>query len=243
MAQIFLVRHGQASFGSENYDQLSPLGAEQARHLGRWWAERDMPVARVVTGAMQRHHQTAAACLASWLDLPESALDASNWQQDAGLNEYNHHEVLARHTPEFDDPRVVKRFLMDTPDGKHAFQQIFAAAITRWISGEYDSEYSETWRAFQQRCVQGLQTQMALQDGAKHIVIFTSGGTISAICQHLLGFEDARFAGFNWSLVNTGVTRLLVPEAGPGAGSAFLTGLNQYAHLEVLNQSKLITFV
>ncbi len=34
MGQIYLVRHGQASFGSADYDQLSTLGAEQAQMLG-----------------------------------------------------------------------------------------------------------------------------------------------------------------------------------------------------------------
>ena len=34
MATIYLVRHGQASFGKENYDQLSPRGWEQGRILG-----------------------------------------------------------------------------------------------------------------------------------------------------------------------------------------------------------------
>ncbi|MCH1491392.1 MAG: histidine phosphatase family protein, partial [Luminiphilus sp.] len=30
MASIYLIRHGQASFGSDNYDQLSPVGQRQA---------------------------------------------------------------------------------------------------------------------------------------------------------------------------------------------------------------------
>ena len=30
MSEIYFVRHGQASLGARNYDQLSPLGWEQA---------------------------------------------------------------------------------------------------------------------------------------------------------------------------------------------------------------------
>ena len=30
MASLYLIRHGQASFGSDHYDQLSPLGQRQA---------------------------------------------------------------------------------------------------------------------------------------------------------------------------------------------------------------------
>ena len=34
MATIYLIRHGQAQFGMEEYDALSPTGIEQAKILG-----------------------------------------------------------------------------------------------------------------------------------------------------------------------------------------------------------------
>ena len=33
-----MVRHGQASFGQENYDRLSDKGILQMRALGEYWA-------------------------------------------------------------------------------------------------------------------------------------------------------------------------------------------------------------
>ncbi len=93
MGQIYLVRHGQASFGKENYDQLSDLGMEQGRLLGKWFADCGVQFDQVVTGDMERHRQTAEACLAQ---LPQ-AYPASGWVTDAGFNEYDHREVLQRH--------------------------------------------------------------------------------------------------------------------------------------------------
>ena len=61
MAELFMVRHGQASFGTGNYDQLSALGERQGVWLGEYFAERGIAFDRVVTGSMQRHRQTAAA--------------------------------------------------------------------------------------------------------------------------------------------------------------------------------------
>jgi len=243
MTQIYLVRHGQASFGSQNYDQLSELGRQQARHLGQWWAQRDLSVNRIVTGSMERHRQTAQECVAALLAQPLNEINSSQWQQDAGFNEYNHHEVLARHYPAFDDPAATKAFLLATPDGKQRFQQIFTEALARWMSGACDSDYSETWQAFRQRCIAALQKQIALQDGARNIVIFTSGGTISALCQHVIGFPDSRFAEFNWSFVNSGVSRLSVPTHELNTGSCNFMYLNNFSHLEVLNQAQLITYV
>ena len=37
MGMLYLVRHGQASFGAADYDQLSELGARQCEALGRWF--------------------------------------------------------------------------------------------------------------------------------------------------------------------------------------------------------------
>lgn len=245
MAQIYLVRHGQASFGSQNYDQLSDLGCEQAKHLGRWWASRDLAVSRVVTGQLQRHLQTARACIAELQGSTVDQLNTDAWQSDVGFNEYNHHEVLARHVPAFDDPAEVKRFLMTTPNGKQMFQDIFAQAIARWMSGTFDHEYTETWHTFRQRCVAALERQISHQEPARNIVIFTSGGTISALCQHVLGFPDARFAELNWSLVNSAVTRfhLQPAESADKPARLALAYLNNFSHLEHLNQAELISYV
>ena len=245
MAQIYLVRHGQASFGSQNYDQLSDLGSEQARHLGRWWSERDLSVSRVVTGQLQRHLQTARACLAQMQGIAEDQLNTEGWHSDAGFNEYNHHEVLARHVPAFDDPAEVKRFLMTTPNGRQAFQEIFSEAVARWMSGDFDQEYTETWQVFRQRCIAAFERQIRHPDPAKNIVIFTSGGTISALCQHVLGFPDARFAELNWSLVNGAVTRFHLQSAQSAKQPAklALAYLNNFSHLEHLNRPELISYV
>src|SRR5450830_13411 len=244
MAQLYLIRHGQASFGSQNYDQLSELGAQQATQLGNWWAQRDLNIHRIVTGALHRHQQTAVACIAGLRGQESSEVETTGWHMDAGFNEYHHHEVLARHIPEFDDPAEVKRFLTSKPDAGRAFQDIFSAAVARWMSGQHDAEYTETWHAFQQRCIRAFQQQLALDDGAKNIAIFTSGGTISAICQHVLGIPDAKFSELNWSLVNTGVTRIHVQPGRDGHHNRFaLAYLNNFSHLEILNNPKCITYV
>ena len=245
MPQIYLVRHGQASFGSQNYDQLSELGYQQARHLGRWWGARELKVSRVVTGKMLRHLQTAHTCMAELQEIECDQLNTAQWQSDAAFNEYNHHEVLARHVPAFGDPKEVKRFLIETPNGKHEFQDIFAQAIARWMSGSFDLEYSETWLAFRQRCVAALERQIGQPEPVKNIVIFTSGGTISALCQHVLGFPDSRLAELNWSLVNSAVTRFHLQDSVSIEKPAklALAYLNNFSHLEQINQVGLITYV
>ena len=82
MAELFMVRHGQASFGTGNYDQLSALGERQGVWLGEYFAERGIAFDRVVTGSMQRHRQTADAIF-------RGLGSAASYDEDPGLNEYD----------------------------------------------------------------------------------------------------------------------------------------------------------
>ncbi|HTD04981.1 histidine phosphatase family protein [Undibacterium sp.] len=241
MGQIYLVRHGQASFGSQNYDQLSELGYQQAQHLGRWFDQSGLLAARVVAGSMKRHQQTAQACMA---ELPAGRQPASEWQIDAGFNEYDHHEVLVKHVPAFEDPAEVKRFLSTTPNAKAAFQSLFQESMARWMDGRHDAEYGESWPAFRQRCIAALERQINHADPAKSIVVFTSGGTIATLCQYALGIPDRNVAELNWSLVNSAVTKLMFQSGQPPGkpGRLSLSYLNNFAHLEHLNAPNNITY-
>jgi broad specificity phosphatase PhoE len=234
MGQIYLVRHGQASFGSADYDQLSPLGGEQARMLGEWFANCGQSFDRVVSGDLRRHRQTAEACMAQ---LPKSVQSDAVWSVDPGFNEYDHHEMMIRHRPDFADPEAVQRFIAENENGKRAFQQIFEVAMTRWMSGEYEADYREGWTAFRKRCIAALERLTASASASERIIVFTSGGTIATLCQHLLGMSDQHMGRLNWSLVNSAVTKLLYQ---PGRVS--LSYLNNYAHLEWLGDAHSITY-
>ena len=101
VSSILLVRHGQASFGAADYDNLSPVGHEQSRVLGAALAARGVAPDLVVAGEMRRHAQTAAALL-----------DGAGWSADvsvdAGWNEFDHLQVLGVHDSP-DAPRRASR--------------------------------------------------------------------------------------------------------------------------------------
>ena len=42
MGTLYLVRHGQASFGAADYDQLSELGRRQSVRLGEYFANKGL---------------------------------------------------------------------------------------------------------------------------------------------------------------------------------------------------------
>ena len=42
MSELYLVRHGQASFGSSDYDQLSEIGFKQSNVFGEFFVSRNI---------------------------------------------------------------------------------------------------------------------------------------------------------------------------------------------------------
>lgn len=234
MGQIYLVRHGQASFGSADYDRLSDVGVQQARLLGEWYAERRQGFTRVITGGMNRHRQTAVACLGA---LPRNLRKEGDWETDAGFAEYDHDDIITRHRPEFADVAAMQRFLADSENPREAFQSTFEAAMARWMGGTADAEYRETWPVFRTRCVAALQRLLMAPGSSQSIIVFTSGGTISALCQHVLGLHDQKMFELNWTLANAGVTKLLYrPER------VSLSYLNNFAHLEWPGKTASVTY-
>ena len=232
MASIYLVRHGQASFGAADYDQLSSRGEEQAALLGQWIKHCHLPINKVYMGEAKRHLQTAQHCLAVADDL-----SATVWQSLSGFNEFDHEEILARYRPDLTDKAAMAQLLAASPNPRKAFQQFFSEAVQRWLSGQYDDEYTETWPQFCQRSREALAQVMREAGTARDIWVFTSGGTISAILQAILGIGNDKIFDLNWTLVNSGVTKILY--SGERISTSYI---NSQAHLELQQRTELITY-
>ena len=229
MGAVYLIRHGQASFGKTDYDELSPTGVEQGRILGLALRARVPQVDAVVTGAMKRHRQTAASCL-------EAMQLAAATQDIPGFREYDHDEIIVRHEPRFARPETMMAELAKMPEPRRAFQAIFGQAMERWIGGGHDAEYSESWPVFRERCIGALDQLIASLGPSKTALVFTSGGVISAICHALLKFPTQQAYQLNLTLANCGVTKIIYSER-----ARYLSTLNEHAHFEGM-QHKLITY-
>lgn len=217
MPVIYLIRHGQASFGSDNYDQLSGLGEQQSRHLGEHLQARQVTPDQVVCGALRRHHQTAEHCL--------RALGVeADWREDAAWNEYDHEQLLEVYAA---DPAIAQQMVDDMNSGepRRAFQKHFEKAMRRWASGQYDGDYPESWSDFCARVEAGLQRVADQAQGT--VFVFTSGGAISAACRYLLQLPDDNTLQLNWVMANAGLTKCLL-----GRNGLQLSSLNDHSHFE-----------
>ncbi|WP_370263677.1 histidine phosphatase family protein [Limnobacter sp.] len=226
MAVIYLIRHGQASFDSANYDELSPLGHTQAAQLGAWFKARKIRLHGLFSGTMKRHRQTAQAFTSSYginLDPVEHE----------GLNEYDHEAILQAFVGQYSDPDVFDKEVMQNADPRRAFQLMFEQAMARWVAGKHDADYPESWPAFKTRTMAGLGTvcaqamQLKQASGKANVAVFTSGGPISVMVQQLLGIADPQAFALNWVITNCSVSKILVGAQGPK-----LASFNEQAHFE-----------
>ncbi|MBM7116817.1 histidine phosphatase family protein [Archangium primigenium] len=217
MGAVYFVRHGQASFGRKDYDQLSETGFEQARVLGESLRARLPGVDAVFMGRMARHRQTAETCLGVLGVSAEPRILA-------GLDEFDHEELIRRHTPRYADPVVLQEEMMREADPRRAFQALFAQAVERWVL-DTTGGYTESWSAFRQRCLDALETILQTPSGT--VLVFTSAGPISAVCQELLHIPDAHAFQLNWTMANAAVTKVI-----HSARGRYLSTLNEHAHFE-----------
>jgi len=218
MGTLLLIRHAQASFGAADYDQLSSVGKEQSQRLGAWLKHVGRAPDLVALGSMRRHAQTAELCTqAAGMSAPRIVL--------TGLDELDHVEIIARLRPDLaahaDDPR-------------RALQQLFVAALERWISGRFDGEYTRTWDSFRAAALAGLQRLS--KHGARTIWAFTSGGPIAVIVNALLRAPSDEAFALSWPLVNTSMTRIAVGEKRDS-----LISYNSAPHLDAAGDRDLIT--
>ena len=227
MGSALLIRHGQASFGAEDYDKLSEVGEQQSRALGRWLKQTGQQPDLIVLGSMQRHIRTAELCV-------EAAGVTASQLTLSQLDELDHVEIVARYRTDFTSFNDMRAELAGSADPQRAFQQLFAAAIDRWTGGAHDNEYTLNWPAFRERVLQGLQILAAHE--ARTIWVFTSGGPIGLIAHDLIGASIEHPLALSWPLVNTSLTRVAL-----GGNRHSLISYNSWPHLELAGDPRLVT--
>ncbi|KLD64700.1 histidine phosphatase family protein [Dyella japonica] len=227
MRELLLIRHGQASFHAEDYDQLSALGERQSLLLGEWMAECSAMPELVAMGPRVRHRGTALPCLhAAGVNVSPITVP--------GLDEVDHLELLARLRPELAEAGALRAAMKQQADPYRAFQQLFVEALQRWTSGEHDADYRRSWQAFRGDVLDALD--QLIQSPANTIWAFTSGGPIAVITSALLQAPETKTFDLSWSLVNTGVTKLRL-----GSRGAQLVTYNTWPHLERSRDPSLVT--
>lgn len=226
MASLYLIRHGQASFGSANYDQLSPLGQRQADVSGRFFADVGMHFAQAVSGDLSRQRETGERILAS-------QAEPATLRVDPRLNEVDNEGQIAALLPMLceRDAAFAERVKAGRSDSKQ-YQKVIQAVFNAWVSPDC-SELPGTasWPDYLAGVKGALEEAMSSAAGGSDTAIFTSGGTIATAVSWVLGVPHEKIYGFYEPVFNCSITRLIFSR-----GRVSLSNFNDTAHLQLLSQ-------
>ena len=190
MGTLYLVRHGQASFGAADYDQLSDLGQRQALRLGEYFRHKGLVFDAVLMGTLRRHAQT-------WAGIAEGAGLTHEPLLWPGLNEYDSEAVIkAIHPHPLEKP--------DTPELYRHHFRLLRDGLTQWMNGVVSPHGMPDYETFRHGVVSALDHVRTLHSG--NVLIVSSGGPISTAVGHVLGTTPETTIELNLRIRNSAVT-------------------------------------
>lgn len=206
MAQLTLIRHGQANTGARDevsYDRLSDLGREQAGWLGSHFAQSGEVFAHAYTGTLTRHLQTA-----------EAMGQFDTLTQDERLNEMEYFML---------GQLLLDQHGVPIPTDREGFTKHLPLLMTKWRDGEL-SGTPETFADFETRVGDFLREASAKSG---RVVAVTSGGLIGMAVRLTMGLDLVAMSRVCLAIMNTSVHRWHV------IGDALaVTQFNAVPHLE-----------
>ena len=191
MGTLYLVRHGQASFGADDYDVLSDLGHKQAVRLGKYFKTKGITFDAALTGTLQRQISTFEGICNG---MASSTLEALRWP---GLNEYDSYAVIAAvHADKLHKPTTPEQY-------RHHFR-LLKEGLNQWMSGAVSPQGMPTYSDF----VLGVTSALdhVRQHGEGNVLLVSSGGPIATAVGHVLGCPPEATIELNLRIRNASVT-------------------------------------
>ena len=243
MPTIYLIRHGQASIGSDDYDRLSRIGERQSAILGGHLKQHVPSFDAMCVGTLRRQQRTAALVRSALGDgLPDL-------QVDDAFNEYDHQALIEAYLPHFiEHSPYAEEIDADSFDAAalvrdaRLTERALRHILRQWMANTpHEGPATESWTEYCRRVEAGLDRAMATVGPAARVAVFTSGGVIAAILRTVLGLSNKRTMALGWSVYNGSVTQLYYGRSAAHT-EALMLGFNSITHLEVTGDRDLVTF-
>ena len=192
MGTLYLVRHAQASFGADDYDQLSELGHKQSVRLGEYFARKGIHFDGLIAGTLRRHKQTLEGIL---LGMNRVGAEHLSWD---GLNEYDSQAVIASiHPHKLERPTSPEMY-------RHHFR-LLRDGLAQWMAGVVSPRGMPSYDDFVAGVAGALDHVRANHYG-QTVLIVTSGGPIATAMGHVLGTSPEATIDLNMRIRNTSIT-------------------------------------
>ncbi len=235
MSELIFIRHGQASFGTGDYDILSDRGREQSVLAAQYLLKTDLPFVRAYSGTLNRQVDTAETVLDY---MKANAAEIPGLRKLNELNEYQFEEIMRHYFPLLAaQDASLHSHVENVYTDKRSFQLLFDRAINRWLTDDPGPDGIEGWNRFKERVTDAIKQITTENDKGSRILIFSSGGVISTAVHIATGMSPYESIRMGWGLVNTSITKFRF-----GSSGLILHSFNSYPHLESYQSGKFITY-
>jgi broad specificity phosphatase PhoE len=191
MGTLYLVRHGQASFGAANYDQLSALGHRQCVRLGEYLHGKGRRFDAVVRGSLMRHEQSLQGIAQGLGGLPAASVHAE-------LNEYDSHAVVHAIHPQPLAPAT-------TREAYKAHFRLLREGLAAWMDGRSAPAGMPAYADF----AGGIRRVLDQLRDTGDVLVVSSGGPIATAVGLVLGAPPHATIELNMRIRNTALTELI----------------------------------
>jgi len=190
MGTLYLVRHGQASFGADDYDVLSSMGQQQSERLGEYFKYKGIFFDAALTGTLNRQIQTfAGICRGMGMNLEAS--------KQPGLNEYDAEAVIAAiHMHRLEKPT--------SPEMYRSHFRLLKDGLTQWMAGVVSPRGMPSYTEFVAGITGVLDHVRTSYTG--NVLMVSSGGPIATAVGHVLGTSPEATIDLNLRIRNCSVT-------------------------------------
>lgn len=235
MSTIYLIRHGQGSFGTDNYDQLSATGQEQAKQLGVYFSELGERIDRIYSGSLRRQKETAEV-IAAALGTPATSIEI-----EPAFDEYNGDIIMQTFAGSLTKQQLAEAGWPNLRKDRRKFQFFLERAARAWVEARIEAEEMTPWLGFHGRITSALADIMRKEGRSKTLLISTSGGVIGTIVAQVMGHSNQvanhTAIELNWAIHNASITRLIY-----SADKVSLSLFNGLPHLDRAGMRNLITY-
>jgi broad specificity phosphatase PhoE len=204
MGELLIVRHGQASFGSADYDRLSERGRLQAKRLATWLlAHYPQGFPAVVRGDMERHRETLEEVERAFAD---QGIELPPAQTLADLNEFDHRSVLEAFATAHPDHETAIAAEHGRSRDPLALFGFLRAGMLRWASGALDERLAEGWGGFCDRIEAGVCALTRIADERNPVLVVTSGGVMAQLARVAMALSPSAAVELNLTIRNCAIS-------------------------------------
>jgi broad specificity phosphatase PhoE len=202
---LFFVRHGQASFGEANYDNLSQQGWQQSEVLGQALQKNHQNFQKIFSGPHQRHFQTFQGIEKGYGEKMSSCETIQGFAENQ-LMEIAMYFIPKMLNSDLPAQTIFKQMPIENRDSE--FLKLFQQVAKKWMKNELDlsEQKFESYPDFLSRIQQTISYLDSVTDSGDNVLIVTSGGTITAVYALATQCSDEEILKLNFGIKNVSVT-------------------------------------